>query len=338
MILKSYETTKNNFSKDKNIFLLYGENSGLKIEIKELIKAQKVDEFKKIETLNFWEEEILKSENIFYEEINSDSLFINKKVIIINKASNKFEKYLLDFIEKNNSNISLIMISELLDKKSKLRNLSEKNKKVFCIPCYQDKIDDLAKILNQELKKNNINISNESKNLILNRANGDRINLKNEIIKIISFSNFSKKITFENIKDLTNYSEEIDTGKFVNTCLNGDIIRFRKNLIELNLTSFNYILILKILSSKIQRLIKIKEQNNNQKNSEVLVDNYKPPIFWKEKVDVKKQINIFKLNYLKEIIFNLNKIELECKLNAQNSSIIFLNYLSKICKKANSYS
>ena len=338
MIIKSYETTKNNFSKNKSIFLLYGENSGLKLEIKELIKNQKIDEFEKIEILNFWEEEILKSESIFYEEINSDSLFVNKKIIVINAASNKFEKYLLDFVEKNNNNITLIMISELLDKKSKLRNLSEKNKLIFCIPCYQDKIDDLEKILNNQLKENHINISNESKNLILNRANGDRINLRNEIIKIISFCNSSKKISFEDIKRLTNYSEEIDSGKFINTCLNGDIIRFRKNLIELNLTSFNYILILKILSNKVQRLIKIKEQNKDQQNVELLVDGFKPPVFWKEKVDVKKQINIFELDYLKKIIFKLNEIEIKCKLNAQNSSIIFLNYLTKICKKANNYS
>ena len=63
MICKSYEIQKNlpNFLK-YNFFLLYGENYGLKKEIKELIKKKVEQKDSKVELLSLYENEVTNNE------------------------------------------------------------------------------------------------------------------------------------------------------------------------------------------------------------------------------------------------------------------------------------
>jgi len=85
-------------------------------------------------------------------------------------------------------------------------------------------------------------------------------------------------------------------------------------------------------------LLKIKEQENNSNSLDQLINASRPPIFWKEKPLVKKQLSIWSLNDLKKMIGDINNTELLCKKKPHISKIIFFNFFSQICKKANNFS
>ena len=93
-----------------------------------------------------------------------------------------------------------------------------------------------------------------------------------------------------------------------------------------------------MLSNKIQRLLSMKELQIKQQSLDNLLNEMKPPIFWKEKPIVKKQLTIWSLNDLKKTIQEINDTEILCKKNPQISKVIFFNFFNKLCKKANSYS
>ena len=95
---------------------------------------------------------------------------------------------------------------------------------------------------------------------------------------------------------------------------------------------------MRILSNKIHRLLKIKEQTTKSYNLDTLIDACKPPIFWKEKPEVKKQLIIWKLKDLNKLISDINSTEILCKKNPHLSNSIFLNFFTEVCKKANSFS
>ena len=175
MILKSYEILKKplNFSK-YNIFLCYGENNGLKKDIGETIKNKKNAKDENTEFLSFYESEIIDNEDNFYNAIYSGSLFGNQKFITVNDASDKIIKQIEDIANKIPENICLIIFSQILEKKSKLRNFIEKNTKTICVPCYLDSENDLEIITQNELRKKNISISRESMNLLISQSNNDR--------------------------------------------------------------------------------------------------------------------------------------------------------------------
>ena len=267
MIIKSYEIKKNKFNIIKNNFyLLYGENLGLKKDIKNYIIGEIKKEYKSLEIISLYESEILENEDEFFNQIFSNSLFSEKKIIVIYETSDKIFKSVAEVYEKYSEDVYLIFFSDLLEKKSKLRNFFEVNKKSICIACYADNEKDLRIIAQLELKKNNITLSNEIINLLIEKSNLDRNNLRNEIEKIKSYSLNKKTIELNEIKSLINFSGDYKSDLLVNECLCGNIFQYKKIISELYVNTINQILLLRILSNKIHRLVKIKEQENGSTN------------------------------------------------------------------------
>ena len=225
-----------------------------------------------------------------------------------------------------------------MEKKSKLRIFFETNKKTICIPCYLDSEKDLEIIAQSELKKNNILLSREAINLLVEKSNSDRSNLKNEIEKIKSYSLNKKKLELNEIKSLINFSGDYKSDILVNECLCGNVSQYKKIISELYVNTVNQILLLRILANKVQRLLKIKAQENKSNNLDNLINVSKPTIFWKEKPLVKKQLSIWNINSLKIITREINEVEFLCKKNPQVSKLIFFSFFTKICKKASNYS
>ena len=338
MIIRSYELKKNLTSaKGSNFYLLYGENFGLKKELKNFISNTIKEKNQNTEILTLYENEVIEKEENFYNYIYSGSLFSEKKIIIIYDASDKLINKIDDIYEEFPETTYLIILSQNLEKKSKLRNFFEKNKKTYCIPCYEDNEKDLEIIAQHELKKDNLTLSREIINLLIEKSNADRNNLRNEIEKIKSFLFNKKNINIEEIKKLINFSGDYKSEIFVNECLCGNTIKYRKIISEMYSNTVNQILLFRILGNKIQRLLRIKEQKNISNNFDNLINEARPPIFWKEKPLVKKQLNIWSLKDLRKIIDDINKIELLCKKNSQISNSIFFNFFSEICKKANNF-
>ena len=339
MILKSYEAEKKTKEFLKyNFYLLYGENVGIKKDIKGLIKKIITEKEDDIEVLTLYENEIIEKDENFFNFAYSGSLFANKKIITIYNATDKILDRLKNVYDKKQDNLILIIFSDTLEKKSKLRVFFEKDKETICIPCYLDNERDLENIVQLELKKNNIFLSREAINLLIEKSNSDRNNLRNEIEKIKTYSLNKKKIEFDELKSLINFSGDYKSDVLVNECLSGNILQYKKIISELYSNTVNQILLFRILSNKVQRLLKIKSQINETNSLDELINITKPPIFWKEKAIVKKQLTRWSLFELKKIIININNIELLCKKNPQISKVIFFNFFLKICTKTNNYS
>ena len=339
MIIKSYEVEKNKSNLSKyNFFLLYGENFGLKKDIKDIIKIAIKQKNDSLEMLSVYETEIFDNEENFYNSIYSGSLFSNKKIITIFEATDKIMKKITSVYDKYPKNVFLIIFSSILEKKSKLRNFFETSKKTICIPCYLDSEKELEIIAQSEFRKNNISLSREAINLLIEKSNSDRANLKNEIEKIKSYAINKKKIELNEIRSLINFTGDYKSDILVNDCLCGNISQYKKIISELYINTVNQILLLRILSNKVQRLLNIKKQENKSNNIEHLINISKPAIFWKEKPMVKKQLAIWSLNDLKKTIHEINDTEVLCKKNPQISKIIFFNFFTTLCKKANNFS
>jgi len=334
MIIKSYEIKKNkNDLLKNNFFLLYGENSGLKKDIREIIKQQINQKDKKTEFISLYENEIIDNEDNFYNFAYSGSLFSSTKLITIYEATDKIIKKFEDVLEKKPENTYFIIFSENLDKKSKLRNLFEKDNNTTCVASYLDNERDLETITQIELKKSNITLSRESINLLIQKSNLDRNNLRNELEKIKAFSLTNQKIDFEEIKSLINFSGDYKSDVLINECLSKNIFQYKKMIAELYESTINQIFLLRILSNKVNRLLKIKEQESNLNNIDKIINETKPPIFWKEKPLIKKQLSIWKLKDLRNIANEINNIEILCKKNPVVSNSIFFNFFMKICAK-----
>ena len=258
--------------------------------------------------------------------------------IIINFATNKSFDFVNFLLEKNINDVNLILISNILEKKSKLRQLGEKSTDIICVPCYYDTQKSLSIIMNNALRENKINISSESVNLLIENSGGDRHNLKNELGKIIAYAKNKKTVSFEEVKQLVNSQENLEIDEITTNCLCGNLTKFKKSLNFISFGNINHILLIKILSRKIEKLIQYQAAQKDYPNIDSLINNVKPPIFWKEKSNIKKQLEVWKDKNLNELIAEINIIEEKYKQHYDVSKIILNDFIVKLCKKANNYS
>ena len=322
MIIKYFEIDKTDLNKS-NFYLLYGKNDGLQNEI---IKKSFINNFQG--NINRYDEkEFIENYNIIVTEVLTKSLFESEKIIIISRTSDKILKLIQEIFERDIKDIKFILKSGILEKKSKLRNFFEKNENLVIVPFYEDDVNSLSTIALNFIRKNNIKMSRESLNLIVNRANGNRENLKNDLEKIFNFSITNKNIDTENIIKLTNLSENYGVNELADSYLEKNIKSTSKILNENIFTEQDCVLIIRTILSKSKRLMNIIEIYNETKDLDEAIMSAKPPVFWKDKISVKKQAKTWVLSELKNKIYEINDIESLIKINSRNSINLISDFM-----------
>ena len=322
MIVKSYSTAKLDIIKNPYI-LLYGVNDGAKkIEINKLLKN-----IEKNKIFSYEEKEILDNENNFIENILSKSLFEVEKFIIIKRATDKILKIIENLTEKNLEDTTIILDSESLEKKSKLRSFFEKNKTLVCVPFYADNDQTLSKLAYKFLEVKKISISPLNINLIVNKCNGDRETLVNELKKIEYFCKNGKKINSENIAKLINLNENHSISVLIDNCLAGNKKKTIGILNENNFSNEDCILIIRSFIIKAKKLLNLSKAFQTNKNIELTISSAKPPVFWKEKEITKQQIYKWKTENIKKLIYSLSETELQIKKNINNSINLITDFI-----------
>ena len=319
MIVKSFEVEKIKAIKN-NLILLYGSNQGYKAQV---IKDFFEKSFKG-EISRFDENEILNNYEGFISSLINKSLFEDYKLIIISRTSEKIVRLIKEILDRNIKKIKIIINSDNLDKKSKLRNLFEKDDTLVCIPFYEDNEKSLGLIAHNFFRQKKIKISQEIINLLVGRSRGDRGNLINELNKIESLSITKKNIDIEDVIKLTNLSENYSVFDLAENYLAKNKKQVSKILNENNFANEECILILRTILNRSKRLLKLKEHQNEKGNIDLAISSFKPPIFWKEKDLVKKQIQSWSNGEVKKIIYKINDLEILIKKNSNNS----LNFVS----------
>ena len=322
MIIKNFELERIKKS-NLYLYLFYGQNEGLK---KEVLENCFIKNFKGL-VEKYEEKEVIENQEEIYSKIFNKSLFEKEKIILISRTSDKIVNFIERILEKNVSDIKIICLSEILEKKSKLRNLFEKDSKLICIPFYADDNKKLTQLCGDFFKKINVPISREILNIIVDKCQGDRNNLKRELEKVEMFIDGNTNFDVSDILKLINLSENYTVSELVDSCLSKNIKNTAKILNENNYTNDDCILILRTMLNKTKRLIKLRDDYDVTKNLDSTVSNFRPPIFWKDKDVIKKQLLKWDKKNSSELIFEINELEKLIKKNSENSLRITYDFV-----------
>ena len=319
MILKSFVVEKNISLLEKySVSLIYGENIGMKDDIKDEIKKY----FKEYEQISLNQSDIIKNENLLDEHVNNISLFSKKKLIFIGEVSEKIKSKIIKILENHNPDLKIFLFAQNLEKKSSIREICEKEKMTGIVACYQDNQRTLAEYLRKKLHGYS-GLSQEVINFLINNSGLDRKTLSHEIDKIKSLF-LDKKIKSEKLPEVLNNVHNLDFDSVRDACLGAEKENLNKNLGNVIFQNEDAYFYLNSLSRRIQKLHDLNNQYEKDKNLEKAVDNIRPPIFWKDKPIFFKQMkrwNIKKLLEAKESLFN-TEVLIKTKSNSNNNTLI----------------
>ena len=322
MIIKNFELEKIKKS-NLSLYLLYGQNEGLK---KEVLENCFIKNFKGL-IEKYDEKEVIENQDEMHSKIFNKSLFEKEKIILISRTSDKIVNFIEKILEKNVLDIKIICLSEILERKSKLRNLFEKNSNLMCVPFYADDNKKLTQLCGNFFKKINVPISREILNIIVDKCQGDRNNLNQELGKVEMFINGNTNVKVSDILKLISLSENYTVSELVDSCLSKNVKDTAKILNENSYTNDDCMLILRTMLNKTKRLIKLRDDYDETKNLDTTVSNFRPPIFWKDKDVVKKQLLKWDKKNSSQLIFEINELEKIIKKNTENSLRITYDFV-----------
>ncbi len=329
MNYKSYQIEQDINLIKEDLVLIYGENLSLIDDLKNKIRNSQQNS----EIISNFQDDVLKDQNSFFENILNLSLFEKNKIFFINNATEKILP-LIKEVENKIDKQKIFLFSDLLDKKSKLRNYFEKSKNTGIIPCYSDNEITIKKIIIEKLKGFK-NLNTENVNLILENTNLNRMKLKNELNKILIYFS-DKELQKEKLESLLNLRENENFNDLKDEAIAGNIDKTNNLISDTILEPEKIIFYINLIN---QRFIKISEAIYNSQNSTLqnAIDNLRPPVFWKDKQKFKIQAQKWDLRKIQKIQGKTYNLELKIKSSSSiNHNILIKKLLVDICLLANS--
>ena len=327
MIIKSYIAEQDITVFTNKLILIYGENVGLIEDLKKKIKSIYSDS----EINIFSQGNIIQNEEMFYNKIFNISLFQKQKIFLVNQCNDK----MLDIIQNIDGKISdqkLFFFADILEKKSKLRSFFDKSKTYGSLPCYEDNITTLTKIIQTKLDGFN-GLTKEITKLLIDNCNLDRLKLNNELDKIDNYF-INKNLNLDNIIKILNLNENDKFNDLKDATINGDKLKTNNLLNNNYLQEEKNILYINLINQRLNKLkeIKILSKKNNLEEAINLI---KPPIFWKDKPTITGQLrkwNIEKINLALKQTYDL-EVMLKSGIRI-NKNILIKKALIDICNLA----
>ena len=142
--------------------------------------------------------------------------------------------------------------------------------------------------------------------------------------KILNYSFEKKKINKDEILKLINLYEDENYFELIDCCLSKNSKKVIRIINSKNFNNNDSIILLRSLLARVKRLIDLKKLQKKNGDKKQTIDNFKPPIFWKDKEIVENQIDLWSTKQIYELLEQVNELEINLKRNGNlSSNIVF---------------
>lgn len=337
MIIKENQLTSRFNKVDENYrpILLFGPNEGL---IRDNLNKITLLFKGNTEEIRFTGKYINEQPFIFLDEIQTISMFNEKKIIIIEQPLDKnielFESSFVD-IPKD---MLIIVIANNLTKSSKVRKFFENSKEYLSCANYDDDIKTNSQQIYELEKKISKAFDKDIKNYLSQNLSSDRMISKNEIDKIILFyTDTNEEPSLEKIQSIFNNSNDLGLNKIPQLVFSGNPKDVSIFLNKIFAEGINSISIIRTMLTYVQRIEATQIVLKKTNDFDIAIKKLKPPVFWKDKELFKLHCKKWPIN---ETVSNFNLLvetELKCKSDYQLTNVICERALLKIASKGSRY-
>ncbi len=314
-----YENNLKNKLENINIIFLYGSNIGLiNLIYKKTLEILEIDTNDPFNVSKINGDEFKEKPSILNDNINTLSIFSKKRLVLLDLMNISITKSLEDIIleaaKSGNINYLLLIKASNLKISSFIKYFQNHSNSIL-VPCYEEKTRNLHSKLSNLFFKHKITFKKEFINNLILNFSSDSLNNEMEIEKLDIFLTNNKNITEEMIFTLISKNNDINLNKVIENCSSGNpseaLISF-ENIYENQSTSIALIRMFVNHFKLIEKILLLFEDNRNLVN---IIENIKPPIFFKKKDFVIFQCKLWNLKLINIILARLIELELKCKFN-----------------------
>jgi len=268
-------------------------------------------------------------EDLLENELNTFGLMGDRKVILIEASSDLNSKQVDVIKSSNGENLVIIKCGELKPS-SKLKMLCDKDQNFISIPCYQITPNDISSILNNLLSKKNLSMDKDTKQLIINSLGRNYLESLTEMNKILDPLAEGEHVSRDHVEKLLVTSENIIINDLVDNVFERKTQKI-STLLNSVLQTIGSPQILVIINNHLIRLLELLNEKTygNLSNKEI-IENSKPPIFFKRHASFLTQLNLWSIDQIKKSLEFTSDAIIASRNNAELSDEITERVLLKI--------
>jgi DNA polymerase III subunit delta len=177
------------------VVLVYGPDAGLVRErVDALVKASVDDPNDPFALARIEAEDLSANPSRLVEEANTIPLFGGKRAVLVRAGARNIAGAVEPVLASPSPDCRIIIEAGDLKKSSPLRALCEKAKAAAALPCYADSEVALGKLIDDELRAENLTIAPDARAFLLSLIGGDRLASRNEVRKLALYARGQGKI------------------------------------------------------------------------------------------------------------------------------------------------
>ena len=326
-----YEENLKNKLENINIIFIYGTNIGLvDLIYKKTLEILKIDIEDPFSVSKLNGEEFKDDPSILHDNLNTLNVFSEKRFILLSlmhiSINKNIENIILEAVKKENDNYLLLIKAASLKINSFVRYFQNVNNAIL-VPCYEEKINTIYSKLTDLFSKHKISFRKDFLQDLIAKLSTNSLTNEMEFEKLDVFLTNNKTVTEDMVLNIFSKNIDIDLSKVIEKCSNGnsrDALTIFEDIYENQSTSITLIKMFVSHFKLIERVLLLFENNKNLIN---VIENIKPPIFFKKKEFVVFQCKVWNLKLINIILRRLIELEIKCKLNNSLEKVLISQFI-----------
>lgn len=196
-----------------------------------------------------------------------------------------------------------------------LRKLFEQDRSAVAIPCYADTERDVDQLIDQETRNANLTISREARAALHSLLGADRMASRGELKKLCLYAHGKERIETDDVEAIIGDASAFETSELIDATALGNLPELDHGLERLEAAGGNASVIAGQALSHFQMLHRMRGQTDKGTSAKDVVDGARPPIFFKRRAGIARQLSLWPREDLEKATERLSEAQKNSRLN-----------------------
>ncbi len=271
------------------------------------------------------------------DEAQAISLMGGNRAIWIKSAGTAFTGVMKSYLEVAAGDALIVAESTALRKGQALRELFEKASNAGAIACYEDSAQDISSIISEQLGRNNLTISNDARLYLSQILGADRALSRSELEKLCLYCAEKSNVELADVEAICGDASALSMDEMIDAMFEGRSGAADKRLDRLVSSGTAPHAIIAATSQHLIRLQHFANETESGRSAKQVVDAARPPVFWKRKDSLVRQLSAWRPAALSAALDNVRDAELQTRQFPTLAAPIVHRVVLSLASRANRY-
>lgn len=297
--------------------LIFGPDAGMVRERAEILAKTVVPDLSDPFLIAEMDETVLAADPArLADEAAAVSMLGGRRVVRVRGATNAQGKLFASFLASPKGDALVVVEAGDLNKSSSLRKTFEEAKNAAALACYPDTARDVAGVVRDALREENLAIAQDALADAVSRLGADRGTTRRELEKLILYCQGRKEVSLADIRAVMGDEAELRTEEACDAAGSGDAAGLDLTLQRLWEAETSPVAVVRAALGHFQRLLLVKEEMARGGVFDTAVRRLRPPVHFSRLNAFRAQVQRWSADGLLAALDRLQEAEVLCKTTA----------------------